>query len=104
MSEDEIRISLKQIAQVLSYVKVAFGVAATALTLAVTVVVWVKLTDQQLAANTVAIEKMQVERAAILRDIYDTNAELKKIASNHQLMLEHQQKQLDRLTELLTRK
>ena len=95
MSDDEIRISLKQIAQVLSFVRLAAGMAFAACVFVVGIFFWVKMTDQQLSANTVAIEKMQVERAAILRDIYDTNAELKKIASNHQIMIENQQKQID---------
>ena len=90
MSDEEIRISLKQISEVLSFVKLAFGIAVTAVVFLAGVLVWVKLTDQTLQAHGVELEKM----SKAIPEIQQSNRD-------NRFLIENQQKQLDKLTVLI---
>ena len=91
MSEKEIKISLEQIAEVLRFVKLVAGLAFSAIVFIVGLVVWVKLTDTQLQANTHSIEVLKNE-----------SVEMQKISTRTLTVLEQQQQRLDRLQTMLT--
>ena len=108
MSDDEVRISLKQIQSVLQFVKIAGGIAFGCITFVVSIAVWAKMADSQLNANTIAIERIKTEREINLKEIHSTFAELQKIDARalalieaQQKQSELQQKQLDRLADLM---
>lgn len=93
MSEHDVKVSLEQISSVLRFVKLAAGIAFSCIVSIVGLAVWIKMTDQQLQANTNAIYEMKAE-----------SKEMQKISIRTVTIIEQQQKQLDKIQFIIDNK
>lgn len=103
MSEEDIKISLRQIKDVLTFVKVAASMAFAACSCIVGIAIWVNSTDTKLNAATVAISEMQHERRIQLKEIQDEVKKSREIEARLLAIQETQQRQLELLTQKAVR-
>lgn len=99
MSDEDIKISLGQIRDVLAFVKLAASMAFAAIACIVGIAVWVNATDTRLEAATDAISQIQVERREQIKEIREDLRKSREIEARLLAIQEAQQKQLEMLTQ-----
>ena len=99
MSDEDIKISLRQIRDVLAFVKLAASMAFAAIACIVGIAVWVNATDTRLEAATDAITQIQVERREQIKEIREDLRKSREIEARLLAIQETQQKQIELLTQ-----